>query len=286
MSLVVTGATGSLGRLVVTGLLDAGVPAGQVTALVRDPSRAADLAARGVALATADYADRGAVDAALAGATRVLLVSGTEFGQRVAQHTTVIEAARAAGVELLAYTSAPKASTSSLVLAPEHAATEQALAASGLPGVVLRNNWYWENYDAQIGQAAATGRLIGVGDGGVAWPAARADHAGAAVAVLTDDTVRPATLELDGDAPLTMPELAAEVARQTGRPVEYTPLSADDHERALLAAGLDGPTAGFLTALATGITAGDIDTGGGGVRRLTGRLARTLAEHVARVLAG
>ncbi|GHE14473.1 NAD(P)H-binding protein [Klenkia taihuensis] len=282
--ITVTGATGQLGRLVITGLLDSGVPAGEVTALVRDAARAGDLADRGVRVAVADYTDRASLEEALAGTDRLLLVSGSEVGQRVAQHTNVVEAAKAAGVGLLVYTSAPKADATTLVLAPEHAATEEVIRASGLPAVVLRNNWYWENYDAQIGQAAATGEVVGSAGQGRAWPASRADFAAAAVAVLTADDPQPAVHELGGDDPFTLADLAAEVGRQAGREVTHRDLSTDEHVAALRGAGLDEGTAGFVAALDGNIAAGELDAGQGGISALTGRPTRTLAEHVALVL--
>lgn len=282
--IAVTGATGQLGRLVVTGLLDAGVPAAEVTALVRDETRAADLAALGVRVAVADYADPSGLRTALAGVDRLLLVSGSEVGQRVAQHTNVVQAAAAAGVGLLVYTSAPKADATTLVLAPEHAATEQAIAAAGLPAVVLRNNWYWENYDAQVQQAAATGQLAGSSGRGRAFPASRADFAAAAVAVLTAEQASPGVHELGGDQPFVLADLAAEVGRQTGTEVAYQDLPSDEHRQVLLGAGLDEGTAGFVVALDGNIAAGELDAGQGGISALTGRPTRTLAEHVALVL--
>ncbi len=139
MTVAVTGASGQLGRLVVEALLKEG--AGTVVAVVRDPAKVADLAERGVEVRQASYDDPAALDRAFEGVNRVLLVSGNEFGSRVAQHTTVIRAAERAGVELLAYTSIPKAETNPLILAQEHRGTEAAV-----PTVVLRNDWYWENY--------------------------------------------------------------------------------------------------------------------------------------------
>src|SRR3954447_13723078 len=221
--IAVTGATGHLGRLVVTGLLDAaapsgplaapalldaGAPAGEVVALVRDPGKAADLAARGVQVRPADYADEAALAAALAGVDRLLLVSGSEVGQRVAQHSNVLQAARGAGVGLVVYTSAPKADDTSLPLAPEHIATERLIADFGLPAVVLRNNWYLENYDQQIRQAAESGELSGSSGEGRIAAAARADFAAAAVAVLTAEQPRPGVVELGGDEAFTLAELA------------------------------------------------------------------------------
>ena len=223
--IAVTGATGHLGHLVVTGLLDAGVPAAEVVAVVRTPGKAADLAARGVQVRQADYTDRTALEAALQGVDRLLLVSGSEVGQRVAQHTNVLQAARAGGVALVVYTSASKADDTPLPLAPEHIATERLIADLGIPAVVLRNNWYFENYDQQIRQAAETGALTGsAGDGRVA-AATRADYAAAAVAVLTADQPTPGTLELGGDQAWSLSDLAAAVSTGTGRDVTYRDLS-------------------------------------------------------------
>src|SRR3954452_19879424 len=145
--ITVTGASGHLGRLVVTGLLDAGVPAAEVVAVVRTPDKVADLAGAGGRVRRADYDDPAALEQALAGTERLLLISGTELGRRVGQHGNVLRAAKSAGVELVAYTSAPKAETSPLAVAPDHLATERLIADLGLPGALLRNNWYFENYD-------------------------------------------------------------------------------------------------------------------------------------------
>src|SRR3954454_6333049 len=159
--ITVTGARVHLARLVATGLLDAGVPAEGGVAVVRDPQKVAELAGRGVQVRQADYADPDAVDVALKGTDRLLLVSGSEVGQRVTQHGNVLQAAKSNGVGLVVYTSAPKADDTPLPLAPEHIATERLIGESGIPAVVLRNNWYFENYDQQIREAAETGVLVG-----------------------------------------------------------------------------------------------------------------------------
>ena len=154
MSIVVTGATGQLGRLAVEALLSRGVPAEQIVATGRRVEAIADLQDRGVTVRRADYTDPESLRAAFAGAEKVLLVSSSEVGQRLPQHGNVIAAAKDAGVRLIAYTSIPKADTSTLLLAAEHKATEQLLAESGVPHVVLRNGWYIENYTGQqIGRA-------------------------------------------------------------------------------------------------------------------------------------
>jgi NAD(P)H dehydrogenase (quinone) len=284
--IAVTGATGHLGRLVVTGLLDAGVPAGKIVAVVRTPEKAADLAASGVQVRQADYTDEAALAQALTDVDRLLLVSGSEVGQRVAQHTNVLQAAKGAGVQLVVYTSAPKADDTPLPLAPEHIATERLIADFGLQAVVLRNNWYLENYDQQIRQAAETGELSGSSGEGRIAAATRADFAAATVAVLTAEQPQPGIVELGGDQAFTLAELAATVAAQTGREVTYRDLTAEEHVSSLLAAGLPEGTAQFVVGLDQSIAQGALDTGSTALSQLTGRPTTTLAEHVRTVLAG
>ena len=180
--IIVTGATGQLGRLVISQLLKR-VPAAQIVAAVRDPAKAADLAAQGVAVRRADYTDPASLDAAFAGATKVLLISSNALGDRVPQHRNVIDAAVRAKVGLLAYTSVLHADRSTLGLAPEHRETEDAVRASGVPYTLLRNGWYVENYTVSLGGAIAHGALAGgAGEGRIA-AAARADYAEAAAVV-------------------------------------------------------------------------------------------------------
>jgi NAD(P)H dehydrogenase (quinone) len=283
--IAVTAATGHLGRLVVTGLLDAGVPAAEIVAVVRTPEKAADLAARGVQVRRADYSDRAALDSALTGVDRLLLVSGSEVGQRVTQHGNVLQAAKANGVGLVLYTSAPKADDTPLPLAPEHLATERLIADVGIPAVVLRNNWYFENYDEQIRQAAETGTVTGsAGEGRIA-AATRADFAAATVAVLTAEEPPPGIVELGGDEAWTLAELAAAVAAETGREVTYRNLSPEEHVRSLVEVGLPEGTAQFVAGLDQAIAQGALDTGSTALSELAGRPTTTLAEYVHAVLA-
>jgi NAD(P)H dehydrogenase (quinone) len=284
--IAVTGATGHLGHLVVTGLLEAGVPAGEVVAVVRSPEKAADLADRGVQVRQADYADATALETALKGVDRLLLVSGSEVGQRVAQHANVLQAAKAAGVDLVVYTSAPKADDTPLPLAPEHIATERLIADFGIPAVVLRNNWYLENYDRQIRQAAETGEVSGSSGAGRIAAATRADFAAATVAVLTAERPETGVVELGGDEAFTLADLAATVAAETGRDVVHRDLTAEEHLEALAAAGLPEGTAQFVVGLDQSIAQGALETGSTALSRLTGRPTTTLAAYVSTVLAG
>jgi NAD(P)H dehydrogenase (quinone) len=278
MTILVTGAGGHLGRLAIDALLDSGVAPDAIRAGARDTAKIADLADRGIQTVRLDYDEPETAVAALAGVEKVLLVSASEPGRRVAQHRAVIDAAAAAGVAQLVYTSAPHASTSDLVLAPEHKATEEAIAESGVPATILRNNWYTENYLGQLEQARATGVVASsAGEGRVA-SAPRRDYAAAAAAVLTQDGHLGRTYELSGDAAWDFAELASAFAEVLGRDVAYTPLTTDEHREALLAAGLDEGTAGFVTALDGNIRDGALADATGDLARLIGRPTTPLVE--------
>ncbi|MBQ3357913.1 MAG: SDR family oxidoreductase [Microbacterium sp.] len=278
MTILVTGATGQLGRLVIDSLLERGAEPSSIVAGVRDLTKASDIAARGVRTAVVDYDRPDTIAAALEGVDSVLLISGSEVGRRTAQHQAVVDAAKAAGVGKLVYTSAPKAPTSDLVLAPEHKATEELIAASGIPAVILRNNWYTENYAGDIAQARETGVVAAsVGDGRVA-SASRKDFADAAAVVLLEDGHLGQAFELGGDVAWTYDDLAAAIAEVIGSPVEYRALTAEEHAAALESAGLDAGTVGFVTALDAGIRDGALADTDGTLARLIGRPTTPLVE--------
>lgn len=281
MTIVVTGATGHLGRLVVESLLERGVPAADIRALGRRADRLAPLAERGVGTAVIDFDRPETLDDAFRGADALLLVSGSEVGQRVPQHRNAIDAAVRTGVGRIVYTSAPKASDSALILAPEHAETERLLAASGLPTTILRNNWYTENYVGTLDQAAATGEILGsAGEGRVA-SATRADYAEAAAVVLTTPGHEGAVYELSGDAAWTFDELAAVASELLGREVVYRSVSPEEHAAALTAAGLDEGTVGFVVALDGNIRDGLLGEAAPTLAELIGRPTTSLAEGLA-----
>ncbi|PVX30232.1 SDR family oxidoreductase [Sphingomonas pokkalii] len=239
----VTGASGQLGRLVVEALLGK-VAARDIVALVRNPESVADFAAKGVVVRVFDYDAPETLAPALAGVTRLLLISGNAVGSRVPQHRAVIDAAKAAGVALIAYTSILHGQASPMALAAEHKATEDLLAASGLPTALLRNGWYTENYLMGAGSAIAHGVLLGSAGDGVISAASRADYAEAAAVVLTRGEA--GTFELAGDSGFTLAELAGALAEISGKPVAYQNLSQADYAKALEGAGLPGPFAAIL----------------------------------------
>ncbi|MFZ2175594.1 MAG: SDR family oxidoreductase [Rhodococcus sp. (in: high G+C Gram-positive bacteria)] len=281
MTIAITGATGHLGRLAVEALLDKGAAPAELVAVVRTPSKAADLAARGVEVRQADYGDRDALEKALAGVDRLLLVSGSEVGQRIAQHTNVIEAAKVAGVGFVAYTSVLDAQKSPLALAAEHRATEDVLAASGIGFALLRNGWYWENYLGSVSTARETGKLFGsAGDGRVA-AAARKDYAEAAAAVLLADGQAGKVYELGGDERITYAELAQIISSVVGAPVEYQDLPQPEYAALIEGAGLPSPVAAMLADSDAGVAAGALDTDSGDLQKLIGRKSTPAATVLA-----
>ena len=283
--IVVTGATGQLGRLVIQNLLQT-VPASDIVAAVRDPAKAADLAARGVQIRKADYTQPATLDAAFAGADKLLLISSSAVGQRVAQHRAVIDAAVRSGVKLVAYTSLLHADTSPLGLAAEHKETESMLKASGLPFVLLRNGWYTENYAASVPTALAHGVVLGSANNGRISSAARADYAAAAAAVLTRDHQAGRVYELAGDAAYTLTEFAAEIARQSGKAVAYKNMPQADYQAALVGVGLPAPIAAMLADSDTGASKGGLFDEGRQLSSLIGRPTTPLRESISAAIKG
>ncbi len=277
--IVITGATGQLGRLVIASLLNK-VPAFQIVAAVRNVEKAKDLAALGVQVRQADYNQPASWDAALKGADKVLLISSSEIGQRAKQHKAVIDAAKRAGVELLAYTSVLRADTSVLALADEHRETEAAIRASGVPYVLLRNGWYTENYAMGIPAALSLGAVYGCAGDGRISSAARADYAEAAAVVLTSDNQAGKLYELAGDTAYTLSEFAAEISRQSGRAMHYVNLPEAEYKEALLGAGLPETFAELLANSDTGVSKGVLFDEGRQLSKLIGGPTVPLATVV------
>lgn len=254
-------------------------------ATARDVSKIADLAGRGIRVAPLDYARPETIAPALHDVESVLLISASA-GDRITLHRDTVNAIAEVGVEKLVYTSAPRATTSTLLLAPDHKATEEAIAASGLPAVILRNNWYTENYALDLARAAETGVLVAsVGAGHVA-SASRADFAEAAAAVLREDGHLGAIYELAGDVSWDYHDLAAAMADVVGREVVYQSLTEAEHRAALEAAGLDAHTIAFITSIDSGIRDGMLGETDGTLSRLIGRPTTPLVEGLRGVFQG
>jgi len=282
--IAVTGATGQLGRFVIDALLKK-VPAGEIIAAVRTPAKAADLAALGVIVRQADYGQPETLEAAFAGVDKLLLISGSEVGQREAQHKAVIEAARAAGVGFIAYTSLLHADTSPLGLGVEHRATEALLKASGIPFALLRNGWYSENYAASIPPALAHHAFIGAAGEGRIASAARQDYAEAAAEVMTREDQAGKVYELAGDDSYTLAQFAAEIAVQSGEKIDYVNLSQSEFAAALKNAGLPEGLAEMLADSDAGAEKGGLFDDSRQLSQLIGRPTTTWQAVIRAALA-
>ncbi|EMB4315802.1 SDR family oxidoreductase [Klebsiella aerogenes] len=276
--IAITGATGQLGQHVLHDLLKT-VPASQIVAIVRNPAKAQALSQQGVIVRQAEYGDEAALTAALQGVDKLLLISSSEVGQRAVQHRNVINAAKAAGVKFIAYTSLLHADTSPLGLAGEHIETEQMLADSGIPYALLRNGWYTENYLASAPPALEHGVFIGAAGEGKIASATRADYA-AAAHVIAGEGHAGKVYELAGDNAWTLSELAAELSKQSGKNVVYQNLSEADFAAALKNVGLPSGLADMLADSDTGASKGGLFDDSRTLSKLIGRPTTSLADSV------
>lgn len=280
MTIAITGATGQLGQLVVKKL-KAKLGANPIIALARNPEKAADL---GVEVRVFDYNATDTLAPALAGVEQLLLISGSEIGQRTAQHKAVIDAAKTAGVKHIAYTSVLHGADNPAPVTPEHVATEEALMASEVSATLLRNGWYTENYTIGMAAALEHGALIGAAGDAKISAATREDYAEAAVTVLTDPAKQGQTYELAGDDAFTMAELAFELSKQAGKEIPYVNMTEVDYAAALGQAGMPHEFAGFLAAMDTGTATGALFDDGKALSKLIGRATTPLSAVVTGLL--
>jgi NAD(P)H dehydrogenase (quinone) len=278
----VAGASGQLGRLAIADLL-ARVPAAQIAALVRDPGKVAGMAAQGIAVREADYNRPETLEPALAGIERLLLISGSEVGQRQRQHQAVIDAAAAVGVRFICYTSVLHADRSTIGLAEEHRQTEAAIRASGLSFALLRNGWYSENYTGALAPSLQFGVIAGSSGAGRISAAPRRDYAAAAAAVLAAGDAG-AVHELAGDAAFTMAEFAAEVSRQASKTVTYQDMPEAAYAGMLESVGLPAPVAAMIADASFQASKDMLFDDSGTLSRLIGRSTTPIAASIAEAL--
>jgi NAD(P)H dehydrogenase (quinone) len=284
--ILVTGATGQLGRLVVQSLL-VRVPADRIVVTVRDPAKAADLAAKGVEVRAADYNQPESLVSAFTGIDRVLLISSSEVGSRLPQHRNVVDAAVTAGVKFVAYTGLLHGDASPLSLKADHVATEAYLRASGLPFVLLRNGWYMENYFPHIPSSLEHGALFGASGEGRISAATRADYADAAARVLAEGDVHAGKIyELAGDEAFTLAQWAANLSQVAGKPVAYQNLSEADFSALLVKIGLPEPLAAIIADADVGASKDGLFDDSHTLSRLIGRPTTPLANVLAAALKG
>jgi NAD(P)H dehydrogenase (quinone) len=280
--IAVTGATGELGSLVVAGLLEK-IAASEMVAAVRTAAKAKAFADKGVVVREADYSKPETLATAFECVSKVLLISSNEVGQRETQHKAVIDAAKAAGVGLIAYTSLLRADTSTMLLAKEHLFTEKYLRASGVPFVLLRNGWYIENMAAGIGPALQQGAFIGASKDGRFAGATRADFAAAAVAVLTGEGHANQVYELGGDEPYTRAEFAAVVSELVGKTIGYHDLPEAEYEK-ILAGFLPAELATILADSEAKAALGELDDKSHTLSKLIGRPTTALKDALAKAV--
>lgn len=281
MKIGITAATGQLGRLVVENLRQR-VDAADIVALVRSPAKAAAL---GVEARPFDYEHHpDALATALQGIDALLLISGSEVGRREAQHRNVVQAARQAGVQRIAYTSILRADTTPIDLGVEHRATEAALRDSGIPHTILRHGWYTENYTGSIGGALAGGALVGSAGTGRISSATRADFAEADAIVISENGHEDRTYELAGDDAWTLEDLAAEISRQAGRTIPYRDLPQEEYAKLLVSFGLPEPLARAIAGWDVAASQGALYDDTRLLSSLIGRRTTPLSEAVAQAL--
>ena len=278
MSIVVPATSGHLGRLIVTELLDRGVPAGDIVAGARNLDAITDLAEAGVRTTVIDYDDPSTVEAALSSGDTFVLISGKDLANRQRQHADAIAAAKRAGAGHIVYTSGLRAAQSPSPIAASHAPTEDDVRDSGLPFTIVRNGWYTENYAATIPAVRDSGVLLAsVGEGRVA-SATRRDFAQAVGAVVTSDGHLGKTYELSGDVAWDYSDLAAALSEVLGREVAYQAVSSEDHLQVLKGAGVPEQFAEMGVAVDAGIAAGAFAYQNGDLARLIGRPTTPLVE--------
>lgn len=283
--IAITAASGSLGRLVLEDLLSRGVPAAEIRAVVRDQSKLADFAERGVDVVRGDYSDPDGLAAALAGVDKLLLISSSDFTrERITQHLNAVAAAKEAGVGHIVYTSIVRADENGIGFSWIHADTETAIEKSGIPFTLLRNNWYFENTTAALAPALEHGAIIGASGEGKIGYAARADYAAAAAVVLTGENHQGKVYELTGDRAISQAELAAEVSAQSGKQVVFAPLPQEEYQKALEGFGLPAELAASLAQADTAISQGALAETTDTLSTLIGRPTTTVAEAVAQAL--
>lgn len=281
--IAITGATGLLGQHVIENLLQT-VPANQIVAFARDVKKGASLSQKGVLVRQADYNDKASLITALQGVDKLLLISSSEVGKRTIQHRNVIEAAKSADVQFIAYTSILHADRSPLSLHVEHVETEKMLADSGISYTLLRNGWYTENYLASVPAALEHGVFLGAaGDGKIA-SATRADYALAAARVISEEGHIGKVYELAGDEAWTLEQLAKELTKQSGKQVIYDNLSQVDFAAALKTAGLPDKLSNMLADSDIGASKGGLFDDSHTLSKLIGRRTTTLAESIKAIL--
>ena len=278
MSIVITGASGHLGRGVVEEALQR-VDAADLILVTRHPDALAEDAERGAQVRHGDFTDPAGLGEAFAGGERLLLISSSVIGpERVAQHHTAIDAAVAAGVRFIAYTSIVNPSDENpAAVAPDHKATEDKLRSSGVEWAFLRNSIYADLEADNLAAAQATGTLVtNAGNGRIAY-LARADAAAAAAAVIMGSGHEGKAYDITGPELLDADDRAAVFAAIAGTPVEVVHVDDEAYAAGLAeATGLPIEAGRLYASFGRAAREGRLDASSDALERLTGRRGTSL----------
>jgi NAD(P)H dehydrogenase (quinone) len=285
--IAVTGASGKLGRATIGFLLERRVAPNSIVAVVRDPAKAADLAARGVQARRGDYTDPASLETAFRGADKLLFISTSALGEeRMLHHRNVVNAARAAGVRHIFYTSAIKpAANAKFAAAPGHFHTEALIRESGIPYTFFRNNLYLDIIPFMFGEALQTGSLVHNGGNGRIGFIAREDIAYALAAALTEGEHANREYPITAINPYSLSEVASALGDGVGTSVTYVPITSHEFRKALEAKGLPAPAVEMTVGLGEAVRAGEFDAGSTQLERLMGRAPVALAPFLRKALA-
>lgn len=277
-SILVTGASGQLGQLVLEELIQAG--AKRVIATTRHPDRLSAFKKKGVEVRMADFEDAVSLAKAFKGAERILLISTDAIGRRLAQHQAAINAAVKAGAGYIAYTSFVHGPTSSITFAPEHMGTEDAVQSSGLEWTLLRNNFYMDMLPQKLAPAVASGILAALPGNGAVGYVSRLDCARAAAAALISSRWDNKAVDITGPAAVSYSDLAAMASDIFGRRVSYQPLSEEALRQGMGQAQLPEPVIDMLISFEKAIANGELKTVSNDVETMTGKPPRDAASFL------
>lgn len=275
--ILISGASGHLGSLVIKHLIESqGIAAADIIATSRDPSKLSALAAKGVETRAADFSTPSTLAAAFQGVDRLLIISTDAIGARIDQHKAAIEAAQKASVQRIFYTSMPKAETSAIIFAPEHAASEAAIKSSGLAYTIFRNGWYMENLFMSLPQIVSSGQwYTSAGDGRTGY-IAREDIARAIAAGIAHPVAENITYNLNGDVGHSNHDIAALVSDITAKQIDVINLNDEQLLNGMLATGVPANFAPFLVSTNAATRAGDLDRISDDAANLSGHPLTTL----------
>ncbi|MCM3567709.1 SDR family oxidoreductase [Neobacillus mesonae] len=283
MKLLVTGATGKFGTMVVKKLLET-VPASDLAVSVRKPEKAEWLKALGVDVRHGDFDVPETLDKAFAGVDRLLIISADGDNEtRIRQHTDAVAAAERAQVKFIAYTSLANAKESTMFLAPPHQAAEEAILNTGIPYCFLRNNWYLENEIGSIQGAMAGAPIVTAAGSGRAGWALKQDYAEAAASVLTGEGHENKIYELSGKL-LTHEELATAIGTVLGKEVLVQQVDDNGYAENMKAAGVPEFIIPFLVNVQRGIKDGALEVESNDFEKLLGRPATPVHEALTQIV--